>query len=81
MEKLDSSDSGPIVLDLAAVDRETALKSWLVYHRLGCSDLAASIGVAPSTISRVITGERRSAKTISGLVALGVPRELLPSGE
>jgi predicted transcriptional regulator len=65
-------------LDLAKVDRETALKTWLAYHRIGYRELADKIGVDPSFISYVVQGKRTSKRVLQALVRLGIPASLLP---
>ncbi|MGE4297343.1 MAG: transcriptional regulator [Desulfovibrionaceae bacterium] len=65
-------------LDLSLVDRETALKTWLTYHKLGTGQLAAAIGVNPAFITYLIQGKRRSRRVVEAMVRLGVPRSLLP---
>ncbi|MEW5772387.1 MAG: helix-turn-helix transcriptional regulator [Thermodesulfobacteriota bacterium] len=67
-----------IHLDLSKVSRETALKTWLAYHRIGYRELAAKVGVDPSFISYIVQGKRRSRRVLDALRALGVPPELLP---
>lgn len=67
-----------IRLDLSKVSRETALKTWLAYHRIGYRELAARIGVDPSFISYIVQGKRRSRRVMEELIAMGVPVELLP---
>jgi transcriptional regulator with XRE-family HTH domain len=67
-----------ILLDLSKVSRETALKTWLAYHRIGYRELAAKIGVDPSFISYIVQGKRRSKRVLDALQSLGVPPELLP---
>ena len=67
-----------IHLDLSKVSRETALKTWLAYHRIGYRELAVRIGVDPSFISYIVQGKRRSRRVLDALKALGVPPELLP---
>ncbi len=68
-----------LVLDLTKVDRETALRAWLAYNDIGEKQLALRIGVSPSAITRIITGERASRGLVSRLVEAGVPEALLPA--
>lgn len=68
-----------IQLDLSKVSRETALKTWLAYHRIGYRELAVKVGVDPSFISYMVQGKRRSKRVREALVNLGVPPDLLPS--
>lgn len=68
----------PIVLDLTKVSRETALKTWLAYHRIEKKRLAEQLGVHRGTVTRLINGQRTSRDLIERLAALGIPRELLP---
>ncbi len=65
-------------LDLSKVDRETALRTWLVYNRIDIKGLATQLGVHSGTIIRVITGERPSRHLIAQLIKLGIPAHLLP---
>lgn len=58
--------------------RQARLKAWLAYHGIGYKDLAESIGVHPSMITRLCSGERRTPERIRQLVELGIPPELLP---
>jgi transcriptional regulator with XRE-family HTH domain len=67
-----------IVLDLDNVDRETALRTWMQYHRIEVKDLADRLKVHPGTITRIINGQRASKGLIDRLIGLGIPRELLP---
>ncbi|WP_051261400.1 hypothetical protein [Desulfovibrio inopinatus] len=66
------------ILDLSKVDRETALRTWLVYHRIEIKNLATQLNVHSGTIIRVITGERPSRHLITQLISLGIPKHLLP---
>lgn len=67
-----------IVLDLNKVDRETALRTWLQYHRIEVKDLAKKLEVHPGTVTRIINGQRASRSLINRLVAIGIPKQLLP---
>lgn len=67
-----------IVLDLNKVPRETALRTWLAYHQIEAKWLAERLGVHRGTVTRIIKGERSSRELIERLVALGIPRGLLP---
>lgn len=67
-----------IVLDLNKVDRETALRTWLQYHRIEVKDLAKQLNVHPGTVTRIINGQRASRSLINRLIALGIPKQLLP---
>ncbi|MEW5772388.1 MAG: helix-turn-helix transcriptional regulator [Thermodesulfobacteriota bacterium] len=67
-----------IVLDLSKVNRETALRTWLAYHRIRKKWLAEQLGVHRGTVTRIINGQRSSRELIERLVALGIPRDLLP---
>jgi hypothetical protein len=80
---LAASSSSPmmtndIVLDLNKVDRETALRTWLQYHRIEVKDLAGKLDVHPGTVTRIINGQRASRSLITRLIALGIPEQLLP---
>lgn len=67
-----------IVLDLTKVNRETALRTWLAYHRIEKKRLAEQLGVHRGTVTRIINGQRSSRELVERLAALGIPRELLP---
>lgn len=66
-------------LDLSRVDRVTALRTWLAYNGLDQAQLARELGVAPSFLSLLFQGKRRSRRIIADLVERGVPEELLPA--
>lgn len=66
------------MLDLSLVSRETALKTWLAYHGIPKSELARKLNTQPSTITRIIKGERAPAKYIQKLKDCGIPSDLLP---
>jgi len=70
-----------IHLDLSKVSRETALKTWLAYHRIGYRELAAKVGVDPSFISYIVQGKRRSRRVREALLDMGVPPDLLPGDD
>lgn len=70
--------SADIVLDLNKVDRETALRTWLQYHRIEVKDLASQLAVHPGTVTRIINGQRASRSLITRLISLGIPEQLLP---
>lgn len=65
-------------LDLTAIDRERALRAWLVYHDLDMHTIASSMRVAHSTVTRLVKRERASRRRIEQLRGLGIPTELLP---
>jgi IS30 family transposase len=67
-----------LCLDLSSVDRERALKAWLVYHGMDLFEIAGKLRVAHSTVSRLIKRERASTRRIEQLHGLGIPKELLP---
>jgi hypothetical protein len=67
-----------IVLDLTKVNRETALRTWLAFHRIEKKWLAEKLGVHRGTVTKIINGQRSSRDLVDRLVALGIPRELLP---
>jgi predicted transcriptional regulator len=66
-----------VKLDLKLVDRETALKCWLTYHRISYSDLASEFDVDPSFISHIVKGQRKSRRIIDEMIRKGVPAGLL----
>lgn len=65
-------------LDLTKVGRDTALRTWLTYHKLSNADIARALKVDPSFISLLLKGKRRSDRIRKKLVDLGIPEELLP---
>lgn len=67
-----------LTLNLTKVDRTTALRTWMTYHRIRPKQLARDLGVNESFISYLIQGKRRSRKIITKLVERGFPAELLP---
>ncbi|SKA63881.1 hypothetical protein SAMN02745702_00232 [Desulfobaculum bizertense DSM 18034] len=67
------------IVDRAPANRQAALRAWLAYHDVQMKDLAHMIGVHPSMMTHIVKGNRSPAKRIEQLVALGVPRHLLPS--
>ena len=66
-----------VKLDLNLVDRETALKWWLAYHRISYSDLASEFDVDPSFISHIVKGQRKSRRIVDEMIRKGVPAHLL----
>jgi IS30 family transposase len=73
-----NKNNGSLVLDLTAVDRKTALKAWLAYHEMDLFFIAGRIGVAHSTVTRLLKRDKASYKRVGQLRALGIPGELLP---
>jgi len=64
--------------DRQDTDRAADLRAYLAKNSLSKKELAKKVGVHPSMISRIISGERAPAGRLEQLVALGIPRELLP---
>jgi transcriptional regulator with XRE-family HTH domain len=64
--------------DRADTDRVDELQAYLAKNRVSKKELAKQLGVHPSMISRIISGERAPAKRLEHLIDLGIPRELLP---
>jgi len=64
--------------DRPDTDRADELRAYLAKNRLSKKELAKQLGVHPSMISRIISGERAPAGRLDQLAALGIPRELLP---
>lgn len=64
-------------LDLSKVDRETALKSWLTYHKITYAELASELDVDPSFISHIIKGDRKSKRIFQEMIKRGVPATLI----
>jgi len=54
------------------------LKTWLEVQGITQRDLAESLGVHPSMITRIFKGERTPPDRIAALVKLGIPSNLLP---
>ncbi len=65
-------------LDQHPCGRQAALRAWLAYHGIPMKELARMIGVHPSMMTHIVKGNRSPAKRIEQLVALGIPRHLLP---
>lgn len=65
-------------LDTNPPDRQAELAAWVARHRVKHESLADILGVHPSYIGKIFSGERRPRKHIERLVAAGVPRDLLP---
>ncbi|MBF0481085.1 MAG: helix-turn-helix transcriptional regulator [Desulfovibrionaceae bacterium] len=59
-------------------NRVDELQAYLAKNRVSKKELAKQLGVHPSMISRIISGERAPASRLEKLVELGIPRELLP---
>ncbi len=64
-------------LDLSKVDRRVGLRTWMIYHGISEKQLATELGVSSSTVTRLLSGERRNPELLEKLVALGVPSSLL----
>ncbi len=75
------SNNGTLVLDLTAVERKTALRAWLTYHEMDLFSIAGRLGVAHSTVTRLLKRDRASIKRVEQLRNLGIPRELLPEAK
>lgn len=74
--------AGRLRLDLGKVDRKTALRTWLIYHGISEKEIAERLSVSPSTVTRLLSGERRSKDLIDKLASFGIPPALLtPSSE
>ncbi|MEW5772389.1 MAG: helix-turn-helix domain-containing protein [Thermodesulfobacteriota bacterium] len=67
-----------LLLDLSKVDPSTALNAWLIYHNLSKKELSQRLGVGPSTVTRLIAGQRRSPRLRAALEQMGIPSTLLP---
>lgn len=67
------------LLDSKDYDRQATLNAWLQLKGMSKAGLARSLGVHPSMISRIISGQRAPAERIRQLVALGIPPQLLPT--
>lgn len=66
------------IQDQNPLNRQAALRAWLAYHGVQLKELAHMIGVHPSMMTHIVKGSRSPAKRIEQLVALGIPRHLLP---
>ena len=58
--------------------RQAELNGWLALRGIQKKTLAQRLGVHPSMITRIFRGDRRPARRIAELVALGIPAHLLP---
>lgn len=68
-------------LPLATDERIAELNAWFARMRLKKADVAAEMGIHPSMLSRIISGDRAPIKRIEQLKSLGVPDELLPQAK
>jgi len=59
-------------------ERLRKLRTWLEVQGITQRDLAESLGVHPSMITRIFKGERTPPDRIAALVKLGIPPHLLP---
>jgi transcriptional regulator with XRE-family HTH domain len=64
--------------DLQYPSRQAELNAWLALRGIQKQELAKRLCLHPSMISRILQGQRRPAKRIAELVALGIPARLLP---
>lgn len=67
-KKLDSNKPG----------RQVALRAWIILNGYSMGQLARILGVHPSMMTRIVSGDRAPVKRIRQLEELGVPKELLP---
>lgn len=58
--------------------RFSRLKSWLALNGVSQKDLADSLGISASMVSKIIKGERAPRHRIEQLIAYGIPNDLLP---
>ncbi len=65
-------------LNLNDVDRVTALRTWLTYHKLGNIELARKLDVDPSFVTYIIQGKRVSRRVTDKMIEMGIPEDLLP---
>ncbi|EPR42773.1 helix-turn-helix domain protein [Desulfovibrio sp. X2] len=72
-----NNDSAELLLDLSKVGRKTALRTWLIYHGISEKTIARKLSVSASTVTRLLSGERRSQSMLKALVDMGIPRDLL----
>lgn len=64
--------------DLLSSSRQAKLNAWLAIRGVQKKDLAEHLGVHPSMITRILSGDRRPSRLIAQLIALGIPANLLP---
>lgn len=64
--------------DLQYPSRQAELNAWLALRGIQKQELAKRLCLHPSMITRILQGQRRPAKRIAELVALGIPARLLP---
>ncbi len=72
-----AAPSRPLLLDLCLVERRVALRTWLIYHGITEKEIGARLKVSASTVTRLLSGERRNPELIARLTELGIPRCLL----
>lgn len=65
-------------LDLNKPSRQAELRAWIILNGYTMGQLARILGVHPSMMTRIVSGERAPAKRIRQLEELGIPKELLP---
>lgn len=68
-------------LDLGLVDRRVALRTWLIYHGITEKEIAARLKISASTVTRILSGQRRSSALLARLTELGIPACLLCDDE
>ncbi len=67
-----------LTLNINELNRQEKLKIWLLANKISQRWLAEQLGISQQALSMILLGKRRPRKRIEQLVALGVPRELLP---
>ena len=65
-------------LKLKKPNRQARLNAWFVLHGVEKRKVARAIDVTPQMLSAIIAGNCAPKHRIEALVALGVPRRLLP---
>ena len=65
-------------LDPNKPGRQVELRAWIILNGYTMGQLARILGVHPSMMTRIVSGDRAPAKRIRQLEELGVPKELLP---
>ncbi|WP_457571529.1 helix-turn-helix domain-containing protein [Desulfovulcanus sp.] len=65
-------------LNLKELTRQEKLKIWMARKGITLCMLAERMGCSLSMVSYIINGKKAPKKRIDQLVALGVPKELLP---
>ena len=62
-------------------DRQARLRAWLILHGIEQKEIAGRLGVGTGMVSMILGGQRITPERVEQLVAMGIPRRLLPDPE